>query len=117
MRGLKALVIIMGALIVVGFAVVVVTLVNRSGVNSSASRDSAPSPRTQATTPYKTRIPIPAGSRITETSAADGRLIIRLTLGDSAAGTAGAAGAARILVIDLATGRQIGTIDLPEARP
>jgi hypothetical protein len=113
MRGLKALVFIMGALIVIGFAVVVVTLVNRSGV-SSGGRDSAPSPRIQTTTPYKTKITIPAGSRITETSAADGRLIIRLT---GTAGAAGAAGAARILVIDLATGRQIGAIDLPKARP
>ena len=64
--------------------------------------------------PYKTKIPIPAGSRITETSAADGRLTIRLT---GTAGAAGAAGATRILVIDLTTGRQIGTIDLPESRP
>ena len=98
MRGLKALVIIMGMLIVAGFAVIVVTLINRS-----VGGDGAPA-KTVAAKPYNTKIPIPDGARIVDTEAGDGRLIIHLTLPDAES---------QILIVDPATGRRIGTIDLP----
>jgi hypothetical protein len=110
MRGLKALVIIMGVLIVAGFAVIVVTLINRS-VGAPPQESGAPVSavtKSVAATPYKTEIPIPAGATIVETDSGDGRLIIRLRL---------ATGAARILMVDPATGQRVGTIDLPETRP
>jgi hypothetical protein len=101
MRGLKALVIIMGVLIVAGFAVIVVTLINRSVGGNGATVKSTGAP-------YKAEFPIPAGATIVETDADDGRLIIRLKL---------PGGATQILIVNSATGRRIGQIDLPEARP
>jgi hypothetical protein len=107
MRGLKALVIGMGVLIVIGFVVIVVTLVNRSGLKSVGDSSAASNPPVSAA-PYKAKIKIPAGARIAETDADNGRLIIRLTLQD---------GVTRILIIDQTTGGRIGVIDLTQAKP
>ena len=113
MRGLKALVIGMGVLIVIGFVVIVVTLVNRSGLESGeAGRAASKAPVSSA--PYQTEIEIPAGARITGTAAGNGRLIIHLTLRGGATGTTGSA---RLLIIDPNSGRKIGVIDLPRAKP
>lgn len=91
MRGLKALVIGMGVLIVGGLIVLVVAAVERAG------NLSAPAAET------KTAIELPAGAEIVETATGDGRIVLRLKLAD---------GSARLLVLDAATGRSAATVDL-----
>ena len=97
MRGLKALVIVMGVLIVAGLAVVVATIASRSsgGGGDTAGFGVA-------------RIAIPPGATVVGTTATGQRLVVRLRLAD---------GTARLVVIDPATGQRLGTIDLaPEQR-
>ncbi len=98
MRGLKALVIGMGILIVIGLAVVVVTIAKRTSDRSGGGADTAPTGRV-----FATDVAIPAGARVVETTADGGRVLVRLAL---------PGGKSRILVIDAATGRRLGTIDL-----
>lgn len=97
---LKALVIGMGALIVAGFAVVVVTIANRAS-RTPAARQAA-GPEFGAV-----RLRMPAGSQVVETVAEGGRLVLRVALKD---------GSGRLVVIDLETGRRLGTIDLEESQ-
>lgn len=92
MRALKTLVIGMGVLIVAGLVVLVVAAVDRTGGGKSS--DAAFSPAS---------ISLPAGSEIVETRVGDGRIVLRLKLAD---------GDARLVVIDAATGRLTGTVDL-----
>ena len=99
MRVLKALVVGMGVLIVAGLAVVAVTVAGRLA--------GPPEPAVEAVEAFGTaRVAIPPGARIVETATGDGRMLLRLLLAD---------GGTRILVIDLATGRPSGEIDLFEA--
>lgn len=99
MRGLKALVVGMGVLIVAGLAVVVVTVAGRIA--------DPPEPAVGAVeAPVAARVAIPPGARIVETATGDGRILLRLLLAD---------GGTRILAIDLATGRLSGRVDLFEA--
>ena len=99
MRALKALVIAMAVLIAAGLGVIVVALVERAGEPLSDS------PKAAAGAPAfgEVRVPVPAGARLVETTVAGDRLILRLRLAD---------GAARIVVVDLATGRRLGTVRL-----
>ena len=91
MRGLKALVIGMGVLIVGGLIVLVVAAVQQAG-NLSAP-----------TAELKTTVDLPAGAEIAETVTGDGRIVLRLRLAD---------GSARLIVLDAATGRLAATVDL-----
>ena len=97
MKPLLALVIIMGVLIVVGVVVVIATIVNRmSGGNATA--DSA------ALTPFAAvDLPIPPGCEVKETTATDDRLILRLGSGERCN---------QLLIVELATGRLLGTLKL-----
>jgi len=95
MRALKILVVVMGILIVVGLAVVVITIVNRtSRVAVEVPLQTAPA-----------TLAIPAGSRIAETALDGDRLLVRLQMPD---------GTARILVVDSATGKVLRRIDVRE---
>jgi hypothetical protein len=95
MKGLLALVIIMGVLIVVGLIVVVVTIANRLGGSSaSIGFDTAD-------------LPIPGGCQVVETIPADDRLILRLGTGDRCS---------RLLIVDMASGRLLGTLRLVPER-
>jgi len=96
MKGLLALVIIMGALIVAGLIVVVVTIAMRlSGSGSEAAPTRAG---------FETLdLPIPAGCQVMEMVAADDRLILRLGSGERCN---------QILAVDTATGRHLGTVRL-----
>lgn len=99
MRALKALVIVMGVLIVIGLGVVVVTIVKRSARLADSS----------STTSFgRTDVAVPPGSRVVETAVDGHRLVLRLTLAD---------GRDRLLVVDLRTGREAGTIDLTPRPP
>lgn len=95
MRALKILVIVMGVMIVVGFAVLV------AGIASKMSRE-----RTGAGTerPFApTSIEIPRGARIEAMTTAPNRLILELAL---------PGGDRQLLVLDLVTGARLGTIEL-----
>ena len=97
MKPLVALVIIMGVLIVAGLVVVVVTIVSRMGSgNATASRAAA--------APFAAvDLPIPAGCEVKETTTADDRLILRLGSGERCN---------QLLIVDMATGRLLGTLRL-----
>jgi len=95
MRALKILVVVMGVMIVAGVAVLAATIAGR------LSKGSVP---VQAFTAPP--IDIPAGSRIETISTGPDRLVIDLMLGD---------GTRQLVVIDLASGKRLGTIPLRPA--
>ena len=96
MKGLLALVIAMGVLIVAALVVVVVTIVNRMG---------GPEPRaaSAATSFDAVDLPVPAGCQLVETVTADDRLILRLGSGERCN---------QLIFVDLATGKHLGTVRL-----
>jgi hypothetical protein len=90
MRALKALVIGMGVLIVAGIVVLVYAIVDKAGAPETASFAPA-------------EIVIPKGAAVAETALGDGRIALRLRLAD---------GSGRLILIDAATGRVTGTMEL-----
>jgi hypothetical protein len=106
MQTLKALVIVLGVMIVAGIAVVGVTIYHRATnlVNSPVPRSAEPAGRTGLGPGFgKVALELPAGSRIVEMTAEDDRLILRLRLAD---------GGRQILILDMATGKRLGTFEL-----
>ncbi len=99
MRWLKALVIGMAILIVVGTAVIAVTLARRSGADGAADGGADGGPA--AGGPW--RIALPAGARVIETALDGDRVALRIALPN---------GAERVVIIDVRTGRRLGTLDL-----
>ena len=98
MRALKILVVVMGVMLVVGFAALVVVIagrVSRSGPAATAAHGFAAPP-----------IEIPRGARIEAMTAGPDRLILALALPD---------GERQLVVIDLAKGVRLGTIELHSA--
>ncbi len=95
MRGLKILVIVMGALLVAGIAGLVVALATRMSHR-------APPPVAAFSAPP---IMLPHGSTIESMRVGADRIILQIDLAD---------GSVQLFVIDLATGRQLGTIPLLE---
>lgn len=120
MRWLKALVIGMGVLILVGLTVVIVTVIHRAAnpakSTPSASRPLPPVIGTpgaaavpQRVSPFgDRRIVIPAGAIAEEVTSDAQRLIVRLRL---------PTGKAALLLIDAASGEKIGFITLDDANP
>jgi Family of unknown function (DUF6476) len=92
MRALKILVLVMGVMLVVGFAVLVAAIAGR--VSHSGSRPRAFVP---------TVIDIPRDAKIEAMTAATDRLILDLLLPE---------GRRQLLLIDLTTGAHLGTIEL-----
>lgn len=112
MQALKALVIFMGVLIVAGTTVVFVTIYQRLTADSGegeAAAGAEPGVLAPAHLPAfgAKNIALPPGSEVEDMAAADGRLVLRLRLGD---------GGRRILVLDLGDGAVLGTIDLEPAQ-
>ena len=112
MRGLKGLVIGLGVLIGIGLTVVVVTVFNRMGTSAGtvagtaagtagAAESGAPGTPREAFGDVK--IALPAGATVLRTEIADGRLVVHLTSRH---------GGARVLVIDLASGKTLGTVEV-----
>jgi hypothetical protein len=97
MKGLLALVIIMGVLIVIGLVVVVVTIANR--MTGAPADGTGPAAAAFGTAD----LPVPAGCQVIETVATGDRLILRLGSGDRCN---------QLLVLDLASGRHLGTVRL-----
>ncbi len=98
MRSLKALVAFMGLLIVVGLGILAYGIYVKFG--DMAEREAAGSGEIWS---GDVRVSIPAGGRVEETLVDDGRLVVRVAL---------PGGAQRLIVFDLATGAQIGAINI-----
>lgn len=92
MRGLKALVIGMGVLIVAGLVFLVYAIIDKAGEDGFS-----------AAKPIDARVSLPAGAEVVETSLGDGRIAVRLRMAD---------GSGRLLLFDAKTGRPVGRIDL-----
>ena len=95
MRALKILVVVMGVMLVVGFAALVVVIagrVSRGGPVATAAHGFAAAP-----------IDVPRGARIEAMTAGPDRLIVALTLPE---------GGRQLVVIDLVKGVRLGTIEL-----
>ena len=95
MRALKILVVVMGVLLVVGFAALVAVIagrVSRGGPAATAAHRFVSPP-----------IDIPRDSRIEAVAAGPDRLILALVSPD---------GGRQLVIIDLASGSRLGTIEL-----
>lgn len=102
MQVIKALVIGMGVLIVLGLGLLAYGLTTKFGetVSSDASGSSA--------TAFGTiRADLPAGATVADVQIQDGTMMVRLALPD---------GGAQIMVFRLSDGRQTGTIELQPQR-
>jgi hypothetical protein len=95
MRGLRFLVVAMGVLLVIGFAALVAAVAVRLSHR-------APAPGVAFTAPP---VPLPAGAKIERMSTGPDRIVVAIALPD---------GTKQLLVIDLQTGRLLGTIPLAE---
>jgi hypothetical protein len=99
MRSLNVLVVVMGVLIIIGFAALI------AGIAGKLSRD-RPGPSVER--PFAaTAVDIPRGARIEAMTTAQNRLILDLALPE---------GEHQLVVIDLATGARLGTIALRPAQ-
>jgi hypothetical protein len=98
MRALKVLVVVLGVLLLAGFAVVVVTIMSRLGQRAT------PVATTARLAPFgNTTVTLPADSLIMEVQGAGDRILLRLDLAD---------GSEMLLVLDAATGTELGRIKL-----
>ncbi|MDX1709585.1 MAG: hypothetical protein R3316_00435 [Rhodovibrionaceae bacterium] len=97
MRALKVLVFVMGLAILVGFAVVVITIATRldDGKETQAGFGRA-------------EVGVPEGCVVAEIVPADERLLLRIDGPE-------ARGCRTILVLDLETGARLGQLDLTDA--
>jgi hypothetical protein len=98
MRALKILVVVMGVMLVVGLASLIAVVAGRVSRGGS-------SPTTPARA-FARVIEIPHGARIEAMTAGLDRLVIGFVLPE---------GARRLLIIDMATGSALGTIELQPA--
>jgi hypothetical protein len=89
MAALKLLVVAMGVLIVLGIGGLIYGLATRFEVPRAGAVDG--------------KIALPAGAKVLDMAAAGDRLVLRVALPDATE---------RLLVVDLAHGRQIGTLEL-----
>ncbi|MGC2416006.1 MAG: DUF6476 family protein [Stellaceae bacterium] len=95
MRGLKILVIVMAVMILAGFTAIVIVISGRlspSGPGRAPSQSFAAAP-----------IELPSGARIETMSVGNDRLVLDILL---------PGGDRRLVIIELATGRTLGTIPL-----
>ena len=97
MRGLKTAVIVMGVLLVVGFFGLIVAIAGRL----KQKVEPAAAPFAAAA------IEVPSGARVETMAVGPERLVLNLQLAD---------GERQLLIIDLATGRKLGTVPLTSAR-
>jgi hypothetical protein len=98
MRGLKTLVIVMGVLLVLGFAALVAVV----AVRVSHRTAEAPAGPAYMAAP----VALPSGARIEAIGPGTERIVLAIMLPD---------GTRELVVIDAVTGRRLGTIPLREA--
>jgi len=107
MQVVKALVIGMGFLILVGLAILVYGLTNKFGSSPSPASKS-PAAGDAAVPAFGTiRASLPAGATVAGVQMQGGAVMVHLTLPD---------GGAQIMVFRLSDGRQTGTIELQPQR-
>jgi hypothetical protein len=92
MRSLKILVAVMGVMLIGGFGLLVAVVIGRVSHGGSPRRSFA-----------ATTIDIPRGARIAAMTAGTDRLVLELVIPE---------GGHQLLVVDLATGARLGTIEL-----
>ncbi len=97
MPGLKALVIVLGILIVAGLTLVAVTVARRAGGPDG----------TVSSGFGEVNLRLPPGARLVDATVDGARLVLRLRLAD---------GTDQVTIVDLQTGRPLGTVRL-EAEP
>jgi hypothetical protein len=100
MRALKLLVVVMGVLLVAGTAALIAAIIDR------ASHRAAAPPLSAARGFERAVIDLPAGARVLDSAAADGRLVVRIGLAE---------GGEQLILIDPASGARLGTIELRPA--
>lgn len=105
MQALKVLVILMGILIVIGTAVVVVTIATRFG-GGAEERTARPGAAAAPTAFGEANLPMPEGCRLVSLTAAGERLLLRLGSGGDCE---------QILVLDMGTGSLLGRFRLTPA--
>ena len=98
MRALKILVAVMGVMLVAGVATLIVTIAGRMPPRQASA--TPPPPFVAAP------IEVPAGARVETIGVGSDRLVLVLVLLD---------GERQLAIIDLATGRRVGTIPLRPA--
>jgi hypothetical protein len=96
MRGLKALVIGMGVLIIVGVVFLLYAIIQKSGDEASIGG-------VTRGIPVRLDVTLPAGAEVVETRLDSNTIVLRLRLAD---------GSGRLVVIDRGTGKATGRIDL-----
>ena len=119
MQALKAIVIFLGVLIVIGMGILAYGITQKfEEWQAKKDSEAAPTPLV-AVAPAGSapvmaevwagdlKVAVPAGARVAETVVADGQMIVRLSLADDSQ---------RYLIFDLGTGKQIGAIELQPGR-
>jgi hypothetical protein len=104
MRAIKALVIGMGFLILVGLAILVYGLTNKFGTTMSTDGSESGADAVAFGT---IRATLPAGATVATVQMQGGTAMVHVTMPD---------GGAQIMVFRLSDGRQTGTIELEPAR-
>ena len=104
MKALKILTAVMGVMIVIGFAVIVVELIHRI-----QAPDPEPDPERSAATardgaPFTASIDVPDEARLADVQTADDHLALTFHMPD---------GTTLIILVDLLTGVELGTISVP----
>jgi len=97
-RTLKILVVVMGVMLVAGVAILIVAVAGRVSPNRAAPANSPPF----AAPP----IDLPQGARIEAMAVGPDRLVLDVVLAD---------GTRQLLILDLVTGRRLGTVPLRTA--
>lgn len=109
LRALKFLVIAMGVVIIIGTAVVVVTIFHRASTGWGGGQPVGPAVEVAASgaapgSGFGTRtLDVPRGSRIVDMIAEGDRLFVRLEMSE---------GAHRIIVLDTVTGARLGEFEV-----
>jgi len=106
----KIAVVVMGVMILGGLGVIAYTVTTRLGGDGGKPAPAAPvaAPEAPVTLPVQTgfgnvQVTIPKGARPGPAQFDDGRMILQMTLAD---------GRIRLLILDLGSGTELGTIDL-----
>jgi hypothetical protein len=110
MKALKAVVIFLGALIVIGMGILAYGIMLKFDTWQARKDSQAPpatvdmgSPAVAEPWAGNLQVAVPVGSKVAETIIGEGQLIVRLSVPD---------GSQRYMIFDLSTGKQIGSIDL-----
>lgn len=107
MKALKVLVVVMGVLLVAGFAVVAVTVASR--LNHRAGTPAAPVATISVPNGEHRSVDLPAGAEVVTVQSDGDRVAVRLKLAE---------GGEELILLDWKTGARLATLDLkPGAAP